>query len=277
LLSCPVAKQLTLLHYELIKSILPRELTHAHQLVLLPPALSSPYAHPDGQQQPQHTPTGSAASAGIGQLPASSSANTTPLASSPSQPQLHWFLSGTAPLDEEEKWRLAPNVLRVIAQHNKVTAWVTHQIVSEESSEARLRLLRFYIDVAMECLSLGNFDCVFALSAALRCEAVSSIKGVWKQLGAGHEGKLRTLTELINPSRNYFNYRRAYAAYTMGTVRELLGPDGGASASLDSGASSEEKRRQLHRSYSDHPHRKTPARGSTSSSSQSSISRGTHV
>lgn len=106
-----------------------------------------------------------------------------------------------------EKWDLAPTVLFYISHHNRISFWIVHEIVSRKESVDRVRFLRFIIDVAIECIGLGNFDTAFSIYGGLSTAPIYRLKLTWHDLGDNHKKKWKELREFGATVGNHHSYR----------------------------------------------------------------------
>jgi len=75
---------------------------------------------------------------------------------------------------------LAPNLLKMIAQFNRVSRWVASMIVRARHPKQRSFLISRFIDVANECRKLRNYDTIAQITAGLQNASVFRLKASWK-------------------------------------------------------------------------------------------------
>jgi len=89
-----------------------------------------------------------------------------------------------------ERQTRAPNIYTIITRFNRISNWVSSEIVSEGKLKQRVGLLRYFIKLARKCLKLNNFNAVMEINAGLLSNSVYRLKKTWEQLPAKTKKKI---------------------------------------------------------------------------------------
>ncbi|PVV01185.1 hypothetical protein BB560_004407 [Smittium megazygosporum] len=92
-----------------------------------------------------------------------------------------------------KKGTKSPHVKQMIKWSNQISRWVAALILYEKTPEKRSRVIKYFLELALECLRLKNYSAVMDIQGALNSSAILRLKKTW-----------RIATD---PSRNYINYR----------------------------------------------------------------------
>jgi len=106
-----------------------------------------------------------------------------------------------------ERQTRAPNIYTIITRFNRISNWVSSEIVSEGKLKQRVGLLRYFIKLARKCLKLNNFNAVMEINAGLLSNSVYRLKKTWEQLPAKTKKKFEAMTKLMSNETNYRSYR----------------------------------------------------------------------
>jgi len=101
----------------------------------------------------------------------------------------------------------APNIYAIITRFNRVSNWVSSEIVSEGKLKQRVALLRYFIKLARKCLKLNNFNAVMEITSGLLNNSVFRLKKTWEQLQNKTKKKFDAMTKLMSNETNYRSYR----------------------------------------------------------------------
>ena len=103
---------------------------------------------------------------------------------------------------------LAPNILGMISQFNKVSAWVQWTIVSEKEERKRVKVYEKFIKVAEQCRGVNNFNSLFAIYCGLTANPIHRLKRTQAALATKHQRKFAEFVELFRGEKNSRNFRR---------------------------------------------------------------------
>uniref|UniRef100_A0A8C5D3S5 Uncharacterized protein n=1 Tax=Gadus morhua TaxID=8049 RepID=A0A8C5D3S5_GADMO len=101
---------------------------------------------------------------------------------------------------------LPSNLGAYVDWFNRLSYLVATDICTAVKRKTRARVTEFFIDVARECLNIGNFNSLMAILSGMTMGSVSRLKKTW--------GKVKTasfdiLEHQMDPSSNFSNYRRS--------------------------------------------------------------------
>ena len=96
---------------------------------------------------------------------------------------------------------------------------VASEILSNSKLSDRVSLIEFFMDTALACCRLGNFNSCMAITAGLSLPVVSRLSKTWQKV---EETKFRVLQHICCPQRNFQNYRVILKVY--GTESRVMIP-----------------------------------------------------
>lgn len=73
----------------------------------------------------------------------------------------------------------APNIARLTDMFNRKSRWIEQSILTAESTKERSKLIKYFIDVAQSCLTLGNFNGMMVFLSGLQSRCISRLKKPW--------------------------------------------------------------------------------------------------
>jgi len=101
----------------------------------------------------------------------------------------------------------AVNVKAMIEFSNKTTGWVATAILKESDIKRRSNVLKHFILVADKCYSLNNFNTVMSILAGFNSSPIHRLKRTWELLSSKMTQIFDNLERVINPQKNYAQYR----------------------------------------------------------------------
>jgi len=81
-----------------------------------------------------------------------------------------------------KKQESAPNVLELIRRFNLISAVVAYRILQEKETSPRVKVLNFFINVALECQRIQNFNGMMEIVSALNSSAIHRLKRTFDSL-----------------------------------------------------------------------------------------------
>ena len=93
------------------------------------------------------------------------------------------------------------------------------EILSNSKLSDRVSLIEFFMDTALACCRLGNFNSCMAITAGLSLPVISRLSKTWQKV---EETKFRVLQHICCPQRNFQNYRVILKVY--GTESRVMIP-----------------------------------------------------
>ncbi|OUM61235.1 hypothetical protein PIROE2DRAFT_54633 [Piromyces sp. E2] len=101
----------------------------------------------------------------------------------------------------------AVNVKAMIEFSNKTTGWVATAIIGENDIKRRCNILKHFILVADHCFQLNNFNTVMSILAGFNSSPIHRLKRTWENLSNKMNLIFENLERVINPQKNYAQYR----------------------------------------------------------------------
>lgn len=96
------------------------------------------------------------------------------------------------------------NVNQYICWSNRLSHIVASEVVSCHKIDDRVEMLEFFMDAALACCRLGNFNSCVALTAGLSLPVIQRLTKTWLKI---EDTKFRVLQHICNPLSNFSNYR----------------------------------------------------------------------
>ena len=82
----------------------------------------------------------------------------------------------------KDKATLAPNILKMISQFNRVGEWVIYTISHAKKEKHCVKLLSQLIEIAYESYKLANFNGAMAMMSGLKHNTVVRKKDIWVRI-----------------------------------------------------------------------------------------------
>jgi len=122
--------------------------------------------------------------------------------------------SGTRGGEEEEEARVragkkTSNLESYISWFNRLSFLIASSVVCHRKKKHRVRLIEFWIEVARECVNIGNFNSMMGVISGLNMAPVSRLRRTWTKI---HSGKFAVLGHQLDPSSNFVSYRTTLQA-----------------------------------------------------------------
>jgi son of sevenless-like protein len=102
---------------------------------------------------------------------------------------------------------LAVNVRAMSTLSTQVTTWVTESILFEQDIKKRAALIKYFVKVGDRCLTLQNYNSVFAIFSALNSSSIQRLKHTWKLVSNRTMMTFATLQRACDYTRNFAAYR----------------------------------------------------------------------
>lgn len=92
---------------------------------------------------------------------------------------------------------------------NEEMFWTINQVLGEKKSLAkRAKTIKQLIKIAILAMKLNNYNTLFAILSGLMHLSVSRLKSCWDKVPAKDLKQLQKLQQLMDPSRNFYNFRQ---------------------------------------------------------------------
>eukprot|EP01103_Thecamoeba_quadrilineata_P006394 TRINITY_DN1611_c0_g1_i1.p1 TRINITY_DN1611_c0_g1~~TRINITY_DN1611_c0_g1_i1.p1 ORF type:complete len:923 (+),score=205.66 TRINITY_DN1611_c0_g1_i1:75-2843(+) len=111
--------------------------------------------------------------------------------------------------NSSKKYELAPNIIALISRFNNFSRWVTTQIVKQSKVKDRKKLIEKFINIAIKCREINNFNGVMEILAGLADSAVHRLHKTWEEVNSGLVQNYKELQLLMATESNFRNFRTA--------------------------------------------------------------------
>ncbi|BFZ17418.1 hypothetical protein BsWGS_20457 [Bradybaena similaris] len=101
------------------------------------------------------------------------------------------------------------NLESYVQWFNRLSYLVASEITSHLKKKNRVKVVEYFIDVAKECINIGNFNSLMAIIAGMNLSPVTRLKKMWSKV---NRDKLKILEHQMNPSNNFGSYRSCLKA-----------------------------------------------------------------
>ncbi|KAM9974759.1 hypothetical protein ACTFIW_008225 [Dictyostelium discoideum] len=101
----------------------------------------------------------------------------------------------------------SPQFHDMVSKFNEWARWTSSEILSKEKLVERVVTLSFFIDLAKNCVELGNYNAANAIVGGLNHSSISRLKLTWERLSTKVTQDYDRLLSLFDLSMNYKNYR----------------------------------------------------------------------
>lgn len=117
-------------------------------------------------------------------------------------------------VEEEDDARLragkkTSNLESYVAWFNRLSFLIASSVCSHKKKKHRVRIIEFWIEVARECVNIGNFNSMMGIISGLNMTPVSRLKRTWAKINSG---KFAVLGHQIDPTSNFVSYRTTLQA-----------------------------------------------------------------
>ncbi|OZC11018.1 RasGEF domain protein [Onchocerca flexuosa] len=101
------------------------------------------------------------------------------------------------------------NIRNYIDWSNRLTYLTATEILRCSKRQYRIFAIEYFIDVAKECINIGNFNSFMAIVAALSLPLIARLKKTWNRV---EKSKLDILRHQFDPTANFVSYRSTLKA-----------------------------------------------------------------
>ncbi|OLY81356.1 Cell division control protein 25 [Smittium mucronatum] len=100
-----------------------------------------------------------------------------------------------------------PNTIGMSKMSNQLAHWVIICILSEDTAKSRVKVLKYMIKVANECMVLKNYNALFLFVSAFSSSFISRLKKTWSLLSPKYLTLYDNMQKITDHNRNYSFYR----------------------------------------------------------------------
>lgn len=101
------------------------------------------------------------------------------------------------------------NLESYVQWFNRLSYFIATEICMHLKKKNRVRMIEYFIDVAKECVNIGNFNSLMAIIAGLNMSPIQRLKKTWEKV---NKEKFEILEHQMNPSSNFGSYRSSLKA-----------------------------------------------------------------
>ncbi|XP_059177866.1 ras-GEF domain-containing family member 1B-like isoform X2 [Physella acuta] len=105
--------------------------------------------------------------------------------------------------------KMTHNLESYVQWFNRLSYLVASEITSHIKKKNRVKMVEYFIDVAKECINIGNFNSLMAIIAGMNLSPVTRLKKTWAKV---NRDKLKILEHQMDPSNNFGSYRSCLKA-----------------------------------------------------------------
>lgn len=105
--------------------------------------------------------------------------------------------------------KMVSNLESYVQWFNRLSYLVATEICSHLKKKNRVRMIEYFIDVAKECINIGNFNSLMAIIAGMNMCPVARLRKTWAKV---NKAKFSILEHQMDPSNNFSSYRSCLKA-----------------------------------------------------------------
>merc|ERR1719195_2506142 len=109
----------------------------------------------------------------------------------------------------ERAARRTKNLQAYVDWFNRLSFLIATSVCQKKKKKLRVRVIEFWIEVARECVNIGNFNSLMGIITGLNMVPVARLKKTWTKI---HSGKFDVLGHQMDPSSNFVSYRTTLQA-----------------------------------------------------------------
>ena len=101
------------------------------------------------------------------------------------------------------------NLEAYISWFNRLSFLIASSVTRHKKKKHGARTIEFWIEVARECVNIGNFNSMMGIISGLNMTPISRLKKTWAKI---QSGKFTVLGHQMDPSSNFVSYRTTLQA-----------------------------------------------------------------
>eukprot|EP01088_Endostelium_zonatum_P020160 TRINITY_DN728_c1_g2_i1.p1 TRINITY_DN728_c1_g2~~TRINITY_DN728_c1_g2_i1.p1 ORF type:complete len:1443 (-),score=436.88 TRINITY_DN728_c1_g2_i1:116-4444(-) len=101
----------------------------------------------------------------------------------------------------------SPNIMAMIGRFNQVSRWVATEVVKEKILKQRTAVLDFFINVAIGCRELKNYNGMMEIVSGLQSSSVYRLNQTWAGVSKAQKRQYEEIHELMSREKNHNNFR----------------------------------------------------------------------
>lgn len=99
------------------------------------------------------------------------------------------------------------DITNFIKTSNQLTFFVSYMILRKDDTRKRVRIIRYFVQVADKCRQFRNFSSMTAIISALYLSPIHRLTKTWALVSHETLAQLHAMNKLMNSSRNFNEYR----------------------------------------------------------------------
>lgn len=112
---------------------------------------------------------------------------------------------------KSDKEKRSPNLLKMIRFSNRIARWVVTEVLVFDKVPMRVKVMEYFITLAMELIKLGNYNAVLEIVAGLGSSAIGRLKKTWSAFSKSKKKQeYDEIQELLSTDQNWIAYRTAF-------------------------------------------------------------------
>ena len=115
------------------------------------------------------------------------------------------FLKGV--YNGKDKYKLSPNICRIIKRFNSLSAWVIEEILAYDHAEKRSQILLTFIKICVILEKIGNFDDCLSIMTAITNSNINKLQKTWGHIRSVDQKQYLELKKLLSFEDNWRNLR----------------------------------------------------------------------
>ncbi|TQS37863.1 hypothetical protein Golomagni_01649 [Golovinomyces magnicellulatus] len=132
------------------------------------------------------------------------------------QLSLKWMKAFCAILPEEllgAEWTKcsgtnSPNIKTMVLLATDLSNFVADTVLQYEEAKKRANVLKHWIKIAQKCLEFNNYDTLIAIICGVNSSTIIRLKKTWESVSQRRKDLLKSLSAVVEPSKNYAGLRR---------------------------------------------------------------------
>lgn len=101
------------------------------------------------------------------------------------------------------------NLEAYVQWFNRLSYFVATEVCMHLKKKNRVRMIEYFVDVAKECINIGNFNSLMAIIAGMNMSPIQRLKKTWGKI---NKDKFEILEHQMDPSNNFGSYRSSLKA-----------------------------------------------------------------
>jgi len=106
------------------------------------------------------------------------------------------------------------NITAITQNFNRLSTWTQECILAKEDLRERINVIKYFINVAEKCRTMNNFSSMMSILSGLNATPVRRLRRSWEQVNSKLMAQMRACESIIDPNRNFTNYRRLFGTIT---------------------------------------------------------------